>query len=630
MGTVTPFDIDCGRARRLLLAGRSGPEALTPEHRALERHLHRCSACRSFLDEQHEWRRLGRRLAGRDRAPPAARRRLFRTLALARAGLTQTPPRRRRPLAFAAPGVAAAVAAVGLAWYWQAPDTARNNTSEEIAEDHWRELHRAAINSGDPDTVHRWLAERLSIPVHVMDFEDASLEGARLCFVNRRAGAVMIYRVDDEPVSYFVMPAENPAQRRAEAEALQNHADQGYNVIAWEARGLQHALVSALPAERLRPMRMPAATIRTPAGKKRRNRHEARGDPAAIPGTTAAGRATPTASEFIHRNCNAVKGECPMNNKPSPSRRWRSNRLIITGAAGLAIAVAASLATVAHKEPAGRHNTTRADEADQQPAGDRPADTDAGLPGAPPFSDRLLTRFEQKRARLDDDYEPRTRHLNPDGSARYTNRLFLESSPYLLQHAHNPVNWYPWGEEAFERAEELNRPILLSIGYSTCHWCHVMEEESFENPEIARFLNKHYVAIKVDREERPDIDSIYMNAVQAIAGRGGWPMTVWLTPDKLPFMGGTYFPPDRFLSLLEKMKNQYENNPNEIRQRAQETASKINRKMEGTGRGSSFPDAEQAMTGAFRMLKRGFDDTHGGWGRGNKFPMPRRLQFLLR
>ena len=236
--------------------------------------------------------------------------------------------------------------------------------------------------------------------------------------------------------------------------------------------------------------------------------------------------------------------------------------------------------------------------------------------------------LEEKKQREDPTY--RTRHTTDEGLPKYTNRLILASSPYLQQHAHNPTNWFPWGEEAFEKAEREDKPILLSVGYSTCHWCHVMERESFEDTEIARYLNEHYVVVKVDREQRPDIDDRYMSAVRMMSGGGGWPMTVWLTPDKLPFMGGTYFPPDRFLSLLKKMKKQYEDNPNDIRQRAQQTASKINRRMEGAGRSDAFPDAATAMKRTFRMLKRGFDDTHGGWGRGNKFPMPSRMQFLLR
>src|ERR1700738_4524059 len=126
---------------------------------------------------------------------------------------------------------------------------------------------------------------------------------------------------------------------------------------------------------------------------------------------------------------------------------------------------------------------------------------------------------------------------------QHTNRLSRETSPYLLQHAHNPVDWYPWGDEALQRARSENRPILLSIGYSACHWCHVMERESFENPQIAQLMNDLYVNIKVDREERPDLDAIYMEAVQAMTGQGGWPMTVFLAPDGPTFHGGTYFPP---------------------------------------------------------------------------------------
>src|ERR1051325_4880579 len=143
--------------------------------------------------------------------------------------------------------------------------------------------------------------------------------------------------------------------------------------------------------------------------------------------------------------------------------------------------------------------------------------------------------------------------------ARPTNHLINEKSPYLLQHAHNPVDWYPWGPEAFEKARKENKPIFLSIGYSTCHWCHVMERESFENEEIAAVMNRDFVAIKVDREERPDVDSIYMNFVQATTGGGGWPMSVWLTPDLKPFTGGTYFPPDDrfgrpgFQKILERI-----------------------------------------------------------------------------
>jgi uncharacterized protein YyaL (SSP411 family) len=160
-------------------------------------------------------------------------------------------------------------------------------------------------------------------------------------------------------------------------------------------------------------------------------------------------------------------------------------------------------------------------------------------PGAQPFSEEItaaLSRAVSSRSQF------RTKHLRPDGSPRFTNRLALESSPYLLQHAHNPVDWRPWGEEAFAFAKAQDKPLFLSVGYATCHWCHVMEEESFESEEIARILNERYVPVKVDREERPDIDAVYMQAVQMLTQHGGWPMTVVMTPDARPFFGGTYFP----------------------------------------------------------------------------------------
>src|ERR1041384_4623552 len=150
---------------------------------------------------------------------------------------------------------------------------------------------------------------------------------------------------------------------------------------------------------------------------------------------------------------------------------------------------------------------------------------------------------------------------------KHTNRLQHETSPYLLQHAHNPVDWYPWGEEALTKARVEHKPILLSIGYSACHWCHVMERESFENEEIARLMNEHFVNIKVDREERPDLDQVYMNAVQLMTGHGGWPMTMFLTPDLVPFYGGTYFPPvDRhnlpgFPRILQAVADAYREDP---------------------------------------------------------------------
>ena len=206
------------------------------------------------------------------------------------------------------------------------------------------------------------------------------------------------------------------------------------------------------------------------------------------------------------------------------------------------------------------------------------------LPGAQSFPAEVQDRLAAAWARRDRTEKPRSRHLLLDGSPAYTNRLALESSPYLRQHAHNPVNFFPWGNEAFALAAQLGRPVLLSVGYSTCHWCHVMEEESFDDEEIARALNEGYIAIKVDREERPDIDAVYMTAVQALTGSGGWPMTVWLTPDRKPFYGGTYFPArdgDRgarigFLTMLKRLRESYDKDRGQVA----EAAALLSRKVQ--------------------------------------------------
>ena len=171
-----------------------------------------------------------------------------------------------------------------------------------------------------------------------------------------------------------------------------------------------------------------------------------------------------------------------------------------------------------------------------------------------------------------------------------TNRLARETSPYLLQHAHNPVDWYAWGDEAFARARAEDKPILLSVGYSACHWCHVMERESFENREIAEVMNQHFVSIKVDREERPDVDQIYMQAVQSMTGHGGWPMTVFLTPDGAPFYGGTYFPPaDRhglpgFPRLLHSIAEAWRTRRGEVMHSSTKIAAELNRGEQLRGR----------------------------------------------
>ena len=235
------------------------------------------------------------------------------------------------------------------------------------------------------------------------------------------------------------------------------------------------------------------------------------------------------------------------------------------------------------------------------------------------------------------NYVPRTRHLRPDGSPTYTNRLFLETSPYLLQHAHNPVDWYPWGDEAFETARRLGRPVLLSVGYSTCHWCHVMEEESFEDEEVARYLNEHYVAIKVDREERPDVDAVYMNAVQTLTGGGGWPMTVWLTPDRRPFYGGTYFPPrdgDRgvavgFLTLLRKLRTTYDEQPARVVEAAASLADEVRKNLAPSGAADAGLGPVLLHRAAARA-RESFDPNHGGSRGAPKFPSSFPIRFLLR
>ena len=154
----------------------------------------------------------------------------------------------------------------------------------------------------------------------------------------------------------------------------------------------------------------------------------------------------------------------------------------------------------------------------------------------------LETRLRELEAQREGAYDKRTEHLDAEGRAIFINRLIEEDSPYLLQHAHNPVNWYPWGDEAFAAAKAEDKPIFLSIGYSTCHWCHVMEVESFDNVEVAKLLNQHFISIKMDREQFPDLDEIYMTGVQLVSGHGGWPMSNFLLPDGRPFYGATYFP----------------------------------------------------------------------------------------
>jgi uncharacterized protein len=214
------------------------------------------------------------------------------------------------------------------------------------------------------------------------------------------------------------------------------------------------------------------------------------------------------------------------------------------------------------------------------------------------------------------------------------NRLANEASPYLLQHAHNPVDWYPWGPEALQRAKAEDKPILLSIGYSACHWCHVMERESFEDAETAALMNDLYVNIKVDREERPDLDAIYMDAVQAMTGHGGWPMTVFLTPDATPFYGGTYFPPaDRhglpsFQRVLQSVADAWRHKRDEVVEQGAKLTESISRVSRLVSPGGTLDEA--TLRQAFETMKPQFDAEWGGFGGAPKFPQPMNLDFLLR
>ncbi|MEE8349515.1 MAG: thioredoxin domain-containing protein [Acidobacteriota bacterium] len=209
------------------------------------------------------------------------------------------------------------------------------------------------------------------------------------------------------------------------------------------------------------------------------------------------------------------------------------------------------------------------------------------------------------------------------------NRLIHEKSPYLIQHADNPVDWYPWGEEAFQKARDENRPIFLSIGYSTCHWCHVMERESFAVPEIAAIMNRHFVNIKIDREERPDVDQIYMTFVQASTGSGGWPMSVFVTPELKPFYGGTYFQPQVFSNLLERIAEEWDNNQEAISQSAANVIDQLKNMALARPSGDDRI-SEELLDLTYQWHQSSFDPTEGGFGDAPKFPRPVSFNFLLR
>src|ERR1035437_1689294 len=212
---------------------------------------------------------------------------------------------------------------------------------------------------------------------------------------------------------------------------------------------------------------------------------------------------------------------------------------------------------------------------------------------------------------------------------KYTNQLIHESSPYLLQHAHNPVNWFPWGEEALEKALNENKNIIISIGYAACHWCHVMEHESFEDEEVANYMNEYFVSIKVDREERPDIDKVYLTAVQLLTDKGGWPLNCIALPDGRPIYGGTYFSKERWMDMLQQVSGFIKDHPEKAEEQARFLTEGVqsNEMIYKTTENSVF--LLNDLNDIFYNWKSNIDFTHGGYGNAPKFPMPVSLQFLL-
>jgi uncharacterized protein YyaL (SSP411 family) len=247
-----------------------------------------------------------------------------------------------------------------------------------------------------------------------------------------------------------------------------------------------------------------------------------------------------------------------------------------------------------------------------------------------------MTACKNENAKTKENFVVTTStNVAPGQVHAHTNSLAREKSPYLLQHQHNPVDWYSWGEEAFAKARGENKPIFLSIGYSTCHWCHVMERESFENEDLAKFLNEHVVSIKVDREERPDVDKIYMTFVQATTGQGGWPLNVFLTPDLKPFFGGTYFPPDArygrpsFLQVLQNIQQLWATRRGDLT----ESASQMHQRLQDATSNASTTNlllTSEVVRRAGATFKESFDPRHGGFGGAPKFPQPSQPRFLLR
>ncbi len=253
------------------------------------------------------------------------------------------------------------------------------------------------------------------------------------------------------------------------------------------------------------------------------------------------------------------------------------------------------------------------------------------------FAQKPAARLAIAKKLAEDKMNPASEHIaNQLKEGHQPNRLINEKSPYLLQHAFNPVDWYPWGDEAFARARREDKPIFLSIGYSTCHWCHVMERESFENPDIAKIMNEHFVCIKVDREERPDVDKVYMTAVQAMTGSGGWPMSVWLTPKLEPFFAGTYFPPDSrygrpgFSDLLQRLHAAWMEQREQVLKSGEDMMKALKEHTAITTNADSTVVFSPILRTAYSQFYSSYDERLGGFGNAPKFPRPVVLNFLLR
>ncbi len=243
------------------------------------------------------------------------------------------------------------------------------------------------------------------------------------------------------------------------------------------------------------------------------------------------------------------------------------------------------------------------------------------------YSEELEKKLQTAFANKGDAYQARTRYLDDDQHPKYINRLILGDSPYLLQHAHNPVDWYPWGEEAFEKAKQENKPVFLSIGYSTCHWCHVMEEESFDNEDIAKRMNESFICIKVDRELHPDVDTFYMTAVMMMQGQGGWPMSSFLTPDRKPFFGGTYFQPAQFIALINRVNDVWLNQQSKILEQATSISQQVSDAMEAKQSLNEIGNNVIDLTA--QSIMNQYDQRHGGFGHAPKFPNEPYLHFLV-